>query len=275
MADGTALAGVIGTWVAVSLALVALFGIVTPILLMRRARDERRIALSKIDDESNEIVHPGIKIPFLPAIGRTIHVPNLRAPPKLPGLVLGRDDGPLNRKHSVTAWVMFSRTLKAYSIPQQQNGSLLTDHGLSWLPVHRLWIFAVGLLGRYGNRPDRGRVRDAPPQKELISGTSNHPTQMHCTVSLEFSTKLLLIRSSSAHMTRILEDHFNPTQFHFLSSSGCVWDVCHCMMGGVFLTSLWRSAPGEKDRIHAGTTDIQPPKNRASRQCCQRTGSNS
>ena len=75
MAEGTDLAGVIGTWVAVSLTLIALFGIVTPILLMRRARSERYIALSKIDDESDEIVHPGIKIPFLPAIARTVNPP--------------------------------------------------------------------------------------------------------------------------------------------------------------------------------------------------------
>ena len=58
MAGSTDLAGVIGTWVAVSLALVALFGIVAPILWVIRSRDERRIALSEIDDESNEIVHP-------------------------------------------------------------------------------------------------------------------------------------------------------------------------------------------------------------------------
>ena len=102
MADGTNLAGVIGTWVAVSLALIALFGVVTPILLIRRARSERHIALSSIDDKSKEYVHPGMKIPFLPAIARTIHVPNLQAPPKLATQVLGRDDTYLDEKRSVT-----------------------------------------------------------------------------------------------------------------------------------------------------------------------------
>ena len=162
MANATNLAGVIGTWVAVSLALVALVGIVTPILLMRRARDERRIALSRIDDESKEIVHPGIKIPFVPAIGRTISVPKLDIPPKLDGQVRGRDDRPLDKKHSTTGWVMFTRTLKAYNIPQPPNGILHTDGGISWLRVHRLWILTIGLLGRYGHRPDRGRLVNAP-----------------------------------------------------------------------------------------------------------------
>ena len=162
MADGTNLAGVIGTWVSVSLALIALFGIVTPILLMRRARDERRIALSKIDDESNEIVHPGIKIPFLPAIRRTIHVPNLQAPPQLASKVRRRHNRPLNRAPSVTSWVMFARTLKAYNITQPATGTLKIYQSQSWLPVHRLWIFTFGLLGRYGYRPDKGRLRSAP-----------------------------------------------------------------------------------------------------------------
>ena len=162
MADGTNLAGVIGTWVAVSLALIALFGVVTPILLMRRARSERHIALSSIDDESKEYVHPGIKIPFLPAIARTIHVPNLQAPPKLASQVLGHDDTSLNEKRSVTAWIMFARTLKAYSIIQDPTGKLRIHRFQSWLPVHRLWILVVGLLGRYGHRPDRGRLINAP-----------------------------------------------------------------------------------------------------------------
>ena len=162
MADGTNLAGVIGTWVAVSLALIALFGVVTPILLMRRARSERHIALSSIDDETKEYVNPGIKIPFLPAIARTIHVPNFQAPPQLASPILGRDDKSLDEKRSVTAWIMFARTLKAYDITQDPTGKLRIHRFQSWLPVHRLWILIVGLLGRYGHRSDRGRLINAP-----------------------------------------------------------------------------------------------------------------
>lgn len=162
MADGTNLAGVIGTWIAVSLALIALFGVVTPILLMRRARSERHIALSSIDDESKEYVHPGIKIPFLPAIARTIHVPNLQAPPKLASQVIDRNDTALDEKRSVTGWLMFARTLKAHGFTQHLTGNLRIHRFQSWLPVHRLWILTVGLLGRYGHRPDRGRLINAP-----------------------------------------------------------------------------------------------------------------
>ncbi len=162
MAAGIDLAGVIGTWVAVGLALIALFGVVTPILLIRRARSERQVALRLIDDENNEFVHPGIKIPFLPGIARTINAPNLQARPELTGQVLGRDDDFLNQKHSVTGWIMFARTLKAYNIALHPTGSLRIHRSQSWLPVHHLWIFTVGLLGRYGHRPDRGRLLNAP-----------------------------------------------------------------------------------------------------------------
>ena len=162
MAGGLDLAGVIGTWVAVGLALIALFGVVTPILLIRRARSERQIALSSIDDESNEFVHPGIKIPCLPGIARRINAPNLQASPRLLSQVLGRDDRPLNKKHSVTGWIMLARTLKAYNVNLHPTGTLRIQRSQSWLPVHHLWIFTVGLLGRYGHRPDRGRLLNAP-----------------------------------------------------------------------------------------------------------------
>ena len=56
MAQSTELAGVIGTWVAVSLALIALFGIIGPILLVKRAHSERNTALNSVDDKDHEFV---------------------------------------------------------------------------------------------------------------------------------------------------------------------------------------------------------------------------
>ena len=163
MAGSTGLAGIIGTWVAVSLALIALFGILTPISLIRRARSERHIALSKIEHGSNKIVHSGIKIPLLPVIARKIHAPDLQAPPELTGHVLGRDDTILDRNPSGTGWVIFARTLKAYNIAQHPKGTLRIYQTQSWLPVHRLWILTVRLLGRYAHCPDRGRLIYTPP----------------------------------------------------------------------------------------------------------------
>lgn len=163
MAAGTDLAGVIGTWVAFSLALIALFGTVTPILLIiRRARSERNVALSLIDDDDHNFVRRGIKLPGLPSIARSIKAPNLEGPPVLDGQALRRDDRALERKHSNTSWIVFMRNLNAYSIKVPLGGTLKIHQSRSWLPVHRLWILAIGLLGRYGHRADRGRAKSAP-----------------------------------------------------------------------------------------------------------------
>ena len=55
----------------------------------------------------------------------------------------------------------------------------LPDEGSSWLPVHRLWILTIGLLGRYGHRRDRGRLENAPDpgridQRDLESFNDPH-----------------------------------------------------------------------------------------------------
>lgn len=277
MADGTNLAGVIGTWVAVSLALIALFGVVTPILLMRRARSERHIALSSIDDESKEYVHPGIKIPFLPAIARTIHVPNLQAPPKLASQVLGRDDTSLDEKRSVTAWIMFARTLKAYNIIQDPTGNLRIHRFESWLPVHRLRILTVGLLGRYGHRPDRGRLIDAPAsiridQRDLesfdptalygITGVLRHRTSEYAR-DVEQGFGQIYFSSHDNETRGSLEPDSVPFSVLFWMCMGCV----PLLDGRVFDVSWesheqeYKSHQGERQLTTLPRYRFQPIKN--------------
>lgn len=166
MPSGTELASVVGTWAAVGLALVALFGIVTPILLLRRATSERNIALKAIDDKNHEFVRRHFKLPGL-FFGQSINVPNLRNAPVLRDLSLRRDDRALERRHSTTSWIMFARLLNAYSIKVPLGGTLKIYHSQAWLPVHKLWILTIGLLGRYGHRIDRGRVRSAPTEARI------------------------------------------------------------------------------------------------------------
>lgn len=166
MPSGTELASVVGTWAAVGLALVALFGIVTPILLLRRANSERSIALTAIDDKNHEFVRRHFKLPGH-VFGRSINVPNLRNAPVLRDLSLRRDDRALERTHSTTSWIMFARLLNAYSIKVPLGGTLKIYHSQAWLPVHKLWILTIGLLGRYGHRIDRGRVRNAPTEARI------------------------------------------------------------------------------------------------------------
>lgn len=105
MPSGTELASVIRTWTAVVLALVALFGIVTPILLLSRANSERNIALDAIDDKEHEFVRRHIKLPGHSNFGRSFNVPNLENVPALHHLSLWRNDRALERTHSTTSWI--------------------------------------------------------------------------------------------------------------------------------------------------------------------------
>ena len=73
-----------------------------------------------------------------------------------------RDDRFLDQKPSSTDWIMFVRTLKAYMSSLPTGGTLKVYQSRSWLPAHRLWIFTLGLLGRYAYRLDHGRAKNAP-----------------------------------------------------------------------------------------------------------------
>jgi len=53
MVDNLDLAGVIGTWVAVGFAVVALVGIVGPILVWRKTTSERYKAITAVRDVDN------------------------------------------------------------------------------------------------------------------------------------------------------------------------------------------------------------------------------
>ena len=207
MADGVDLAGAIGTWAAVFLALIALFGVVAPILLIRRSRSERQVALSSIDDGHHEFIHPGVKVPCLPGIARTISVPNLEIPPKLMNRALIRYDNSLGEKRSGTDWIMFVRTLKAYITSLPTGGTLKVYRSRSWLPVHRLWIFTLGLLGRYAYRPDQGRVPNAP-----TSRVDQRESEAHDRDTLYGITGFLRVSASESNYSQ--EQDFGQVYFH-------------------------------------------------------------
>lgn len=86
MADDLDLAGVIGTWVAAFLALVALVGIVGPILVWRASRTETQQALAKVDAgmaESAGFVGKGIHVWPGIRLFRRVRAPMLQHEPVL------------------------------------------------------------------------------------------------------------------------------------------------------------------------------------------------
>ena len=166
MSDPVNIAGVIGTWVAVFFAILALVGIVGPLLLIYQTRSERFQALAAID--SPEYITKG----FTPRKGysffRKGKVPTLEDPPN-PGIqpqteffaILHSDtkNGMVAQTtSSSTGWVNFASTLELYKRDFEKGDNLVFRGKQAWLPVHRFWLLAFGLRGRFGHRRDKGKA---------------------------------------------------------------------------------------------------------------------
>ncbi|PVH91858.1 hypothetical protein DM02DRAFT_702588 [Periconia macrospinosa] len=120
--DRVSLAGTVGTWVAAFLALIALVAIIGPVMIWAAARTERNKALHDAGDT---------KQPF---IGSGIHF-------------VGFD--------SRATWVQFASLLIAYGVTPERGDNLVIYQGKAILPVHRVWILVIGLIGRYTTKESR------------------------------------------------------------------------------------------------------------------------
>ncbi|KAF2878550.1 hypothetical protein BDV95DRAFT_557755 [Massariosphaeria phaeospora] len=164
MAEPLDVASTIGTWVAAFLAVVALFGILGPWLIWRTLRSERHVAIEAIDDETHEFVKGGITIWRGTTIFRRVVVPDLTRPPNSTDVKLPnpgdyvRRDSVLPKTPSRTGWITMIKALEAYSIPLPGRGELIYRDRDTWIPLHKLWLLAFGLLGRYSVRRDQGQT---------------------------------------------------------------------------------------------------------------------
>ncbi|KAF2256033.1 hypothetical protein BU26DRAFT_598818 [Trematosphaeria pertusa] len=160
MGQAADIASAVGTWLAAGLALVALLGIITPWLLWRALRSERHNALKAVDDPSQLFVSRGLRIWRNTRILKRVRVPKLTDAPQLPpGFVGHKHDDLLRDPPSKTGWVTFCSALRAFSLPgsNDRNGELVIKNWETWQPIHKLWILIFGLLGRYGEREDKGQ----------------------------------------------------------------------------------------------------------------------
>ncbi|KAH8769338.1 hypothetical protein BGZ57DRAFT_898314 [Hyaloscypha finlandica] len=163
MADPLTLAGVVGTWVAVLLALIALIGVVGPWLLLRAVQSDRNRALNSAFDINEEYISRGI------GWGRnrvfhTVTVPNL-APisdwSDLTSFTIPRVEETwtlalVKGTKCRAGWARLCKLLEAYDAKPSGRGNLEIRDQHTWLPVSRYWILGLGLLGRYGHRIDSG-----------------------------------------------------------------------------------------------------------------------
>ena len=79
MADESwAIAGTVGTWVAVAIGLIALIGIVGPLLILLGSRTEKHRILSAIGNDTNGYISSGVHLGPNIYLGRRIRAPRLK-----------------------------------------------------------------------------------------------------------------------------------------------------------------------------------------------------
>lgn len=141
---GLEIAGVVGTWVAAGVAIIALVGIAGPILIWRASRTERHRALAAIGDDNNGYMSKGIRLGPNTYLGQRIRAPILKTIPRLTDKNLKWSSASLKETRSPSTWVQFGALLNAYGVEFSRGDSLVIKHGKALLPVHPLWVLGIG-----------------------------------------------------------------------------------------------------------------------------------
>lgn len=185
MGDATDLAGAIGTWVAVGLAMVALLGVLAPFLVWRASRTDRSKALIALDAglaDSGGYVSKGLKIRHDIRLFQRVEAPILSRSPNVARKVLVWDAATRLPSRESAGWVQFSKVAISYGLMFRTGDVLTVDKRATKLPVSRAWIFVIGLVGRFAHRRDGGkwpkhrpkgiRSERAPPGRRIASAAT-------------------------------------------------------------------------------------------------------
>ena len=153
------IASVIGTWVAAFVAILALIGIIGPILIWRASRTERHLAIAAVDDDNHTFisrgVHAGPRIWLL----QRMRAPLLDKAPASFEQSISLSLDAVKEPISSTNWVQFGILLQAYGVDYRTGDRIEIRNRKTHLPVHKFWILFLGLKGRYGERRDLARLR--------------------------------------------------------------------------------------------------------------------
>lgn len=160
MSSTTDLVGAIGTWVAVILAIIALFGVLGPLLVWRASRTVRYKAVAALEAgnaENGGYVTRGIHVGPDIRLFRKVRAPSLRKTPILPESNIVWDPAVLLPSADSAGWVQFGHVLDAYHVEYRTGDCILIEEGHAFLPLSRHWLYVVGLLGRFSHRKDKGK----------------------------------------------------------------------------------------------------------------------
>jgi len=164
--SGLDVAGVVGTWVAAGIAIIALVGVVGPILVWRASKTERHKGLAAIGTNNNGFLSNGL--PVWPKIRffQRVRAPRLR---KVQAFrtheFLGFDLRRLSsRPESPATWVQFGACLQAYGFSPDTGDVLELVNGQLTLPVHKVYLRLFCVLGRYSDIPRKQTARTDRPR---------------------------------------------------------------------------------------------------------------
>ncbi|KAF1956832.1 hypothetical protein CC80DRAFT_593522 [Byssothecium circinans] len=167
MADSLDLAGVIGTWVAAALAIIALAGILPIYLLYRKSKTDRYTALNSVHDPRNIYLRyrrwPGGRF------FRSYRVPKLQDPPEWAEIRVERKFSKTEAR-SDTGWLNFANVLCAYGVTTRSRGKLAFSKQQALLPVHRRWLLLLGIIDRYtsgAHRREKGLLVDEAEEIDM------------------------------------------------------------------------------------------------------------
>ncbi|MCJ1248500.1 hypothetical protein MMC30_005718 [Trapelia coarctata] len=153
-------AGVAGTWVAAGLAVVALIGIAGQIVAWRTSRTERYKAISAVGPVNYGFIGKGWWAGPNTRVYRRIAAPDIKDEKLFANAsqvwTYERYEH-LSDSLRTSSWVQFGGLLKCYKFDLRYGNVLDIQGGRTWLPIHRSYLMAIGILGRVGRRPDRGK----------------------------------------------------------------------------------------------------------------------
>ncbi|KAK2669075.1 hypothetical protein RAB80_014601, partial [Fusarium oxysporum f. sp. vasinfectum] len=170
----------IGTWVAAGIAIIALVGVVAPLLALQASMSDKNRAMNAVRDQPQKYISRGFHLTRGLRVFRRIRVPNFSpgyitnepdTAPLIPPLSasLGRwglkprDYLPWN-----TGWAKLSELIESYEVRDgtsnrpvdlkipKTGGTLEVVNSRTALVANKHWILILGLLGRYGKRIDKG-----------------------------------------------------------------------------------------------------------------------
>lgn len=155
-------AGVVGTWTAAGLGLIALLGVLGPWLVWRAARTERHKAIVAVGTQNSGFISKGV--PLWPGFrfGQRVRVPKIDKERKFRSHEWKTFDSERIKEipDSDATWVSLATFLRGYDvdIQREQGDHLKISRGRTFLPVHKMYIYVFALLGRYGEIKKRRRT---------------------------------------------------------------------------------------------------------------------